>query len=372
MANIVNLFGYHTIYFDTQGGAPVKPLHKRRSQLVIMPKAEKPGCIFGGWFFDKECTRPALISTMPRENVKVYAKWNIPIPFSPEAESRPQIFLPAEAESLPHPKSFFKSLKEGSNANKATFTELCALMSEYKGVRVRYTRREALFYLKKQELMRVTVSGNVLRIYFMPDPDSYEQKIYHHRRTQKKWAQNTPLELTVRSNRGRKYAMFFAQEALRLAGAEKKKNYAPLDYETYVLARGGNALTKAGRSKLLSERINVQDVGVLSDAEAREMAEIRKIPPQDKTPKIVSVAVSTLSEHFPDGARVNLAALKRKKLVADDATGFRVLGKNTLERSLVVAADAFNANALKMILLTGGSPVILQEDASLAAEGKTT
>ncbi len=366
MANIVNLFGYHTIYFDTQGGAPVKPMHKRRSQLVIMPKAEKPGCIFGGWFFDKACTRPALISTMPRENVRVYAKWNIPIPFSPEAEKRPQVFLPAEAESVPHPKSFLKSLKEGSNANKATFTQLCGFMLGYRGVRVRYTRREALFRFKKQELLRVTVRGNALRIYFMPDPDTYDSGKYHHRRTQKKWAEKTPLELNVRSDRSRRYAMFFAEETVRIAQLQKKAKYTPLGYETYVLARGGNALTKAGKVDLLTERINVQDVGVLTDGEARAMAEIKRVPPQEGDAKIVSVAVSTLSEHFPDGVRVNLAVLKRKKLVAEDATGFRVVGKNTLERSLVVTANAFNASAIKMILLTGGRVIILQEDETLS------
>lgn len=366
MAHIVNLFGYHTITFDTQGGAPVKPMHKKRSQLVIMPKAEKPGCLFGGWYFDKACTRPAVISTMPRENVKVYAKWNVPLPFTPEAEKRPQVFLPAEAASVPHPKSFLKQLKEGSNANKETFTELCGYMLGFRGVRVRYTRREALFRHKKQELLRAIVRGNTLRIYFNLDPDAYEQATYHHRRTEKKWAVKTPFELVVRSNRSRKYAMRLAEDVMRKAEIEPKRSYTPLDYRTYVLARGGNALTKAGKGELIVERINVQDVGVLTDGEARSMAEIKRVPPQEGESKIVSVSVSTLSEHFADGVRVNLAALRRKNLVAEDATGFRVVGKNTLERSLVVTANAFNANALKMILLTGGRAIVLQEDESLA------
>ena len=105
---------------------------------------------------------------------------------------------------------------------------------------------------------------------------------------------------------------------------------------------------------------------MLTDGEARSMAEIKRVPPQEGESKIVSVSVSTLSEHFADGVRVNLAALRRKNLVAEDATGFRVVGKNTLERSLVVTANAFNANALKMILLTGGRAIVLQEDESLA------
>ena len=372
MAHIVNLFGYHTITFDTQGGAPVKPLHRRRSQLVIMPKAEKPGCIFGGWFFDKACTRPALISTMPRENVKVYAKWNVPLPFTPEAEKRPQVFLPAEAASVPHPKSFLKALKEGSNANKVTFTRLCGYLLGFRGVRVRYTPEEALFRCGKSKLLRFTVRGTLRRAYFALAPDAYDQRTQHHRRAEKKWAQQTPLELVVRSDRSRRYAALFAEETARKAELLPKRNYKPLGYGTYVLARGGNALTKAGREEMLVERINVQDIGVLSDDEARAMAEVKLVPPQEGEEKIVSVALSTLSEHFPDGVHVNLSSLKRKKLVAEDATGFRVVGKNTLERSLVITANAFNLSALKMILLTGGRAIVLKERDPAADEAAQT
>lgn len=370
MANIVNLFGYHTITFDAQGGEPVKPIHKRRSQLVIMPKAVRAGYVFGGWFFDKECTRPALISTMPRENVKVYARWNVILPFTAEEEKKPQFFLPAEATSVPHPKSFIKQLKEGANVNKSTYTSLCGYLLGYRGVRVRYTRREALFRFGKTELVRVIVRGNALRIYYALNPDEFEQKTFHHRTAEKKWAEATPLELIVRSNRSRKYAQMFAEKVVQKFALEPKRNYKFLDYQTYVLALGGNKLTKAGQSALIAERINVQDVGVLSDADARSMQEVKKVAPTEGDEKIVTVSISTLSEHFPDGVRVNLAVLKRKKLIPEDATGFRVVGKNTLERSLIVTANAFNASALKMILLTGGRAIVLEEDDSLTPEGE--
>ena len=112
--------------------------------------------------------------------------------------------------------------------------------------------------------------------------------------------------------------------------------------------------------------------GVLSDDEARAMAEVKLVPPQEGEEKIVSVALSTLSEHFPDGVHVNLSSLKRKKLVAEDATGFRVVGKNTLERSLVITANAFNLSALKMILLTGGRAIVLKERDPAADEAAQT
>lgn len=355
----MNLFGYYTISFETNGGEPVKAIHKRRSELVIMPKTKREGYIFGGWFFDKACTRMAVISTMPREDVRVYAKWNKPIPFM--AEEKPQILLPAEAESLPHPRSFLTRLKAGSQLNKTTFTQLCGVLMGYRRVRVRYTKREALFRFGKVELVRVLVRGESLRTYFRLDPAAFDEKIYHHRTSDKNWAKQTPLELNVRSLRSRKYALQLATRVAELLGLQPKAKYAPPAYEECVLARGGNKLTKAGKTQLIAERIHAHDTAVLTDAEAKEMLEYKLVDTLADPTKLVAVTTATISERFADGTNVNLNALKRKGLVAPEAVGFRLVGKGVLERSIVVTADAFNTAAIKMLLLTGGRAIQLKE-----------
>ena len=105
----------------------------------------------------------------------------------------------------------------------------------------------------------------------------------------------------------------------------------------------------------------MQDVGVLSDDEAAAMTETKYVAPRPEGAKIELINIGTLSDNFADGARVDLNMLKRKKLADADADGFRVIGKNTLERSLTVAADGYNSSAVKMILLTGGRVIRLQE-----------
>ena len=366
---IVWVAGYHTIRFETCGGKPVKTIVRRRSQLVIMPTTTKEGSVFGGWYFDKACTRPAVIATMPRESVTVYAKWNVIVSgvpaypmqdaFRPEGAAAAPMALPGHTP--PKPKSFLKQLKASSNFNKSVMEELCIYFYGFAGVRVRFTRREALFKSRQGELLRAQLSGNTLKLFYALEPEAYDANIYHHKRSDKKWAKETPFLLTVRSARSRKYAARLAEEVAAQKGLKRKKQYEPADYRTYILAQGGNALTRAGKAELIAERINVQDAGVLSDREAREMLEYKTIAPLPEGGKVEVVNIGTLSEHFADGTRVDLNALKRKKLVDEDAVAYRVVGKNTLERSLCVIANGFNAGAVKMLLLTGGRAVLLKE-----------
>ena len=357
--------GNHKIRFDSCGGRPVKTLYARKSRLIIMPSTYRDGYIFGGWYFDKACTMPAVISTMPRQSVKVYARWDKEKPEIPLLESAATLSLPAPlyaAKPAARLKSFLKQLKASSNFNKDTFTEVCACILGYKGVSVKYGKREALIRMRGAALIRATLSGNTLKLCYALKPEDYDKNIYHHKQSKAKRMADTPLELAVRSLRTRKYAVKLSADVAEAKGLTLKTKYVPLDYNTLVLARGGNALTKAGKAAMVVPSVNVQDVGVLSDAEAAAMTEIKCVAPRSEGAKIELINIGTLSDNFADGSRVDLNMLKRKKLADADAAGFRVIGKNTLERSLTVAADGYNVSAVKMILLTGGRVIRLQEE----------
>lgn len=370
---LVLLLSVHKIKYYSCGGKAVPAFRARRGALVIMPKPEREGYIFGGWYFDPAYTRIAIIATMPRQSVKVYAKWMRPLAPQEGSDGKPITFLPTSEESAPaKPKSFIKQLKASSNFNKGAFGELCAFLLGYKGVRLRYTRREALFRANKEDLVRAVMSGNTLKVFFALDPQAYDYKVYHQKIATQKWAEPTPFLLTVRSERGKKYLMRLAEDVVKAKQLEPRAKYKPADYETYVLARGGSAMTKAGLSELIVERINVQDVSVLSDEDAQRMTEIKKIAPLPQGAKIQIVNIGTLSEYFADGTRVDLNALRRKKLVDEDAQGFKVIGKNTLERSLTVVANGYNMSAVKMILLAGGRPILLREELPVLEEAAAT
>lgn len=69
------------------------------------------------------------------------------------------------------------------------------------------------------------------------------------------------------------------------------------------------------------------------------------------------VNVDTLSQKFSDGDHVNLQTLKAKKLIAANADYVKVLGRGVLDKQLFVEAHAFSADAVKMIVLTGGHAI---------------
>lgn len=67
------------------------------------------------------------------------------------------------------------------------------------------------------------------------------------------------------------------------------------------------------------------------------------------------VNIDTIGANFNDGDTVDLAALKAKKLVSRKETAVKILARGWLGKKLNVIADDFSADAVKMILLTGGT-----------------
>ena len=66
------------------------------------------------------------------------------------------------------------------------------------------------------------------------------------------------------------------------------------------------------------------------------------------------VNVDTLSKAFASGDVVDLEALKKKGLVPKNAKAIKILARGALDKVLTVRADDFSADAVKMIVLTGG------------------
>ena len=70
--------------------------------------------------------------------------------------------------------------------------------------------------------------------------------------------------------------------------------------------------------------------------------------------KMGIINVGQLSEAYDPGATVDLADLQAKGLVADNIGRLKVLAAGRLDKALIVKADAFSMQAIKMITLTGG------------------
>jgi ribosomal protein L15 len=84
--------------------------------------------------------------------------------------------------------------------------------------------------------------------------------------------------------------------------------------------------------------------------------------------KMGAINVGTLNDHFVAGEKVDIASLKAKKLISADCKRVKILADGDLNKSLVVEADSFSLQAIKMITLTGGQAIKLQANAPKADE----
>ncbi len=66
----------YTITFVTNGGEPIEPISAPCDSPISLPNCVYSGKEFVGWFTDSQLTKRANISTMPSEDMILYAKWN--------------------------------------------------------------------------------------------------------------------------------------------------------------------------------------------------------------------------------------------------------------------------------------------------------
>ncbi len=75
--------------------------------------------------------------------------------------------------------------------------------------------------------------------------------------------------------------------------------------------------------------------------------------------KLGIINVGVLSANYNDGDTITLEDLQAKGLIEDNIGRLKVLAAGTLNKHLIVKADAFSVQAIKMITLTGGHAVKL-------------
>lgn len=70
------------------------------------------------------------------------------------------------------------------------------------------------------------------------------------------------------------------------------------------------------------------------------------------------VNIDTISDNFSAGDTVSLKELKEKRLIPQSACYLKILARGVLDKPLVIKAQSFSNNAVKMIALTGGTAVL--------------
>lgn len=108
-------------------------------------------------------------------------------------------------------------------------------------------------------------------------------------------------------------------------------------------------------AELVRDTITIEEAhNAITDEVAVHFVEVEKSEEDKRYFKKTIINIDTLSEHFASGDTVDLSTLKEKGLLPGKADFVKVLARGVLDKHLTVEAQDFSADAVKMIILTGG------------------
>ena len=113
------------------------------------------------------------------------------------------------------------------------------------------------------------------------------------------------------------------------------------------------------------EKVNVADIikknvtineakELITDDSALEYLQIEEGTKKKSYSKKDIINIDTLSKAFEADDLVNLETLKEKKLISSKVDSIKVLARGVLDKPLIVEAQDFSIDAIKMIVVTGG------------------
>ena len=111
-------------------------------------------------------------------------------------------------------------------------------------------------------------------------------------------------------------------------------------------------------ASLVRETISIEEAhNALTDEIAVHFVEVDDSHEDKKYSSKAIINIDTLSLHFASGDTVNLETLKEKGLLPAKTDFVKVLAHGLLDKQLIVEAQDYSADAIKMIILTGGKVV---------------
>ena len=298
--------------------------------------------------------------------------------------------------------SFYAKLVQASAEMQQRYGELCDEIDAYPRMKTTVSWKRMRVYSGRKTLAMLLFKGKKLCIAFALDPKQYAETKYRGEdMSDKRKYEKTPMLLRLSSPRKLRYAKHLLSEVAAAFGLEKgevQHSVFGLPYRSTddlirdglikVLAsdrrdaRGGTVV-RADVAAMIRQKISfVEAHAVLSDEDAQSLIEDATAEPvaapaglsADEAPSAAepaprpagkllrdvpksrrgTVNIDTLSRVFGAGEVVSLEALKAKKILPKKIAAYKVLARGVIDKPLIVEAQDFSLDAVKMITLTGG------------------
>lgn len=273
-------------------------------------------------------------------------------------------------------RSFMARLIQSQDKVQDYYNGLKNVLLSYEGVKSRVSWNYDSFNRGRKQLAKMNIRGKSLMLYLALDPKEFEDTKYFFTDVSDKTKfSKVPMRVKIRSGRGFKHGVELIEKLMAQMEISHRKTYHPEDfhmpYETteQLIERGlikvvtpeeektsDAAFVMENLSELIRDEVSVAEADALFSDDVARMA-TKHVVREHIGNKKTYINLDTICENFEDGATVNLAALKEKKLVPANVGRIKVLARGRMTKQMTIEADDFSIQAVKMIVLTGGEAV---------------
>ena len=219
-------------------------------------------------------------------------------------------------------------------------------------------------YRYKGLVAKVALGGKSVKVFLALDTSIIDENPKYHLRdfSEKKQYQEVPVMIKVRSPRSLKYFKELVDIMMANRGVKPKRNFEPTDYMPQLIPNGEAILASLGMSTYyLQNTMNVKGIPDEMPDDLDEYIPMIAGDPLDDEEMEANVYLDTLCQHFEDGAEVTIDILKSLHIVKNGNV-IHIKARGTLDRKLIIYAEYFDPDALKMLMCTNGTAVKIVRD----------
>lgn len=268
-------------------------------------------------------------------------------------------------------KSFLARLIQSSDKTKEYYGAIKSAILCYKKTNSRISWNYDSVNSGKNKLVKFAIRGKTLSVYFaFSEQDEGASKTV---RTDAKKFEGTSYRLKITSDRKLKTAIALIDSLVKKFGLEKlnkeqkvevypyestqaliekgliKELISQEDYDEYLRRRAQTQIKTKQRKSVSASEVS----SIISDKVA-SLSVIEKTKTLTFGKKAI-VNVDVLSANYNAGETVTIQSLKEKKLIDKSATAIKLLARGVIDKPLFVKVNSFSVDAIKMIVLTGGT-----------------
>lgn len=292
-------------------------------------------------------------------------------------------------------RSFLARLTQASDEVKAVYSELKNELLSYAKVKPALSWRRERFSIGRNTFACFALRGKKLSLCFAADPKRFDDTKYKVIDLSIRSPKNKlPCKYRITSERRVTYAKEIIAMLLAELSVEKFDDYTQQDYtmpyrdtdaliedkliKVKIIEGVDNTATTLNdveqikkivkqteqlpkRDFKILPKVEATEVNVMSDIQAAKIIEYKVVKRKKTKGAKGIINIDVLSKKFPAGALITIDVLHELHVIPNNVNYIKVLAKGILDKPLIIEADDFSLQAVKMIALTGGRVIRTSE-----------